>query len=156
HQPAFFGVFQHLGQRWGFLADLAEPDRFIDFGHRVTTLPMLGEISSINILPIILAVVFFIHQKYLQPPMMNQTAEQEAQQKLVKWMSVIMFPLFMYNYPSGLGLYFITNSTLGIFENKWIRKDIDKHGLADPDKMRAQRQAKAASKGGGWLQRIQD
>ena len=83
------------------------------------------------------------------------------QQKMIKWMSVLMFPLFMYNTPSGLAVYFIANSTLGIFENAWIRKDIDRLGLADPDKMRAERQAKAARRGpgggsgGGWLSRLQ-
>lgn len=160
HQPAFFGVFQAISPAWSFLGDLAEADRFIYLGksyHVPLLSSMFGPVDSINILPLILGFVFFVHQKYLTPPMQNLTPEQEAQQKMIKWMSVLMFPLFMYNAPSGLALYFIANSTLGIFENMWIRKDIEKHGLADPDKMRAQRQARAASRAqtGGWFARMQ-
>lgn len=158
HQPAFFGVFQAIDKNWSFLADLAEPDRFVYFA-KAYHIPLLsglfGAVTSVNILPIILGVVFFIHQKFMTPPMTNMTPEQEAQQKMVKWMSVFMFPLFMYNAPSGLATYFIANSTLGIFENMWIRKDIEKHGLADVEKMRAQRQARAAKGGGGWMQKMQ-
>jgi hypothetical protein len=69
HAPAFFGVFQKLSNfNWSFLGDLSEPDRAVYFGRVVTTLPFLGPISSINLLPLILGVVFFIHQKYLTPP----------------------------------------------------------------------------------------
>lgn len=161
-QPAFFGVFQKISPTWSFLGDLAEPDHLIYFG-KSYWIPMLssmfGPVSAINILPIILGVVFFAHQKYLTPPMANLTPEQETQQKMIKWMSVLMFPLFMYNAPSGLAIYFIANSTLGIFENMWIRKDIDRLGLADPEKMRAERMAKIAKRGGtgggGWLSRLQ-
>lgn len=161
HQPAFFGVFQAISPTWLFLGDLSEADRLIYLGksyHIPLLSGMFGPVDAINILPLILGFVFFVHQKYLTPPMQNLTPEQEAQQKMIKWMSVLMFPLFMYNAPSGLALYFIANSTLGIFENMWIRKDIDKHGLADPDKMRAERQAKAAARGesgGGWFKRMQ-
>ncbi|MCC6677118.1 MAG: YidC/Oxa1 family insertase periplasmic-domain containing protein [Phycisphaerales bacterium] len=164
HQPAFFGVFQAISPTWSFLGDLAEADRLIYLGktyHLPLLSSMFGPVDSINILPLILGFVFFVHQKYLTPPMQNLTPEQESQQKMIKWMSVLMFPVFMYNAPSGLALYFIANSTLGIFENMWIRKDIEKHGLADPDKMRAQRQAKAAARGeaatsgGGWFKRMQ-
>lgn len=136
HQPAFFGVCQKLtGGNWSFLGDLAEPDRFIYFARTVVTLPLLGPITSVNILPLILGVVFFIHQKYLTPPPTAPlTPEQETQQKMVKIMTVVMFPLFMYNAPSGLALYFCANSTLGIFENKYIREHINKYDLLSTTK----------------------
>ncbi len=46
-----------------------------------------------------------------------------------------MFPVLMYAAPSGLSLYFITNSVLAIGENKWIRHHMHQHGLLDPDKL---------------------
>ncbi len=135
HTPAFFGLVQWLAPSWSFLADLSQPDRLIDFGRTIVTIPLLGPISSINILPLILGAVFFVHQKYLTPPSTAPlTPEQEMQQKMVKVMSVVMFPLFMYNTPSGLVIYFITNSTLAIFENKYIRAHIDKHDLLNHKK----------------------
>ena len=130
HEPAFYGVFQGLtGGKWTFLGDLAAPDHFIEFG-RAFHIPflsgMMGPISGINILPLVLGVVFFIQQKYLTPPPSAPlTPEQETQQKMMKVMMVVMFPVFMYNAPSALALYFLTNSTLGILESRYIRSHID-------------------------------
>lgn len=153
HQPAFYGLFQAIQPQgspfWWFLGDLAEPDRFWYFGRVLVNLPLLGAISSLNLLPIILGVVFFIQQKYLQPPTTTTlTPEQEQQQKIMKVMMVVMFPLFMYNAPSGLALYFIANSTLGILESKWIRAHITKHDLLTPPKRKP-------GAGGGFIQRLQ-
>ncbi len=136
HEPAYFGLFQQISNgSWGFLADLSAPDRFIDFGRAIVTLPMLGEISSINILPLLLGIVFYIQQKYLTPPSSATiTPEQETQQKIIKLMMVVMFPLFMYQAPSGLSLYFITNSTLGILESRYIRAHIAKLPEPEPKK----------------------
>jgi YidC/Oxa1 family membrane protein insertase len=155
HQPAFFGVFQRLatipGLGWmrSFLGDLAEPDRFIDFGRTIVTLPILSAISSINVLPILLGVVFFIQQKYLTPPSTTPLSpEQEQQQKIMKVMMVVMFPVMMYSQPSGLVLYFVTNSTLAILESRYIRSHIDKYDLLNTPK-------KAGRQPGGFLARLQ-
>lgn len=137
HTPAFFGVFQRIsGGKWHFLADLAEPDRFVDFGRTIFTIPLLNAaVQSINLLPVLLGVVFFIQQKYLTPPTTTQlTPEQEQQQKMMKVLMVLMFPLMMYSAPSGLALYFICNSTLAILESRYIRSHINKYDLLNPPK----------------------
>jgi YidC/Oxa1 family membrane protein insertase len=130
HEPAFFGVFQAIsGGNWAFLADLSAPDRFIAFGSGFS-IPLVGEVNAINILPLLLGVVFYIQQKYLTPPpSASMTPEQETQQKIMRVMMVVMFPLIMYNAPSGLSIYFITNSTLGILESRYIRAHIDQMDL---------------------------
>jgi membrane protein insertase Oxa1/YidC/SpoIIIJ len=83
---------------------------------------------------------------------------------MIKWMSVVMFPLFMYAAPSGLAIYFITNSTLAIFENKWIRAHMTKHDLLNVEKIKAEKaermsrraaSGKAGPAGGGFLARLQ-
>lgn len=152
HQPAFYGLFQKLSNNtWHFLGDLSEPDRLYFFNKTLVTVPLLGAVTSINILPLILGVVFFIHQKYMTPPTTaTLTPEQETQQKIIKVMTVVMFPVFMYNAPSGLSLYFITNSLLGIIENKYIRAHIDEHDLLNVDKHKAKKAA-----GGGFMDRLQ-
>jgi len=136
HEAAYFGLFQKIsGGSWGFLADLSAPDRFIDFGAPIVTLPMLGAITSLNILPLLLGIVFYIQQKYLTPPTSaTLTPEQETQQKIVKIMMVVMFPIFMYQAPSGLSIYFITNSTLGILESRYIRAHIASLPEPEPKK----------------------
>jgi len=123
-QAAFYGLFQAFGG-WAFLADLSSPDRFISLGSGFT-LPLLGHIGSLNLLPILMAVVFFIQQKYLTPPTAaTMTPEQRQQQVMMKWMMVILFPLMMYNTPSGLTLYIMTSSIIGILESRYIRRHID-------------------------------
>jgi YidC/Oxa1 family membrane protein insertase len=123
HSPAFFGVFQNMtGGSWSFLGDMSEPDHLIAFG-RSFSVPLVGRfmgpIDGLNLLPLLLGVVFYLQQKYLQPPQATpMTPEQEQQAKIMRVMTVVLFPLMMYNAPAGLALYFATNSTLAILESK--------------------------------------
>ncbi|MGH7242770.1 MAG: YidC/Oxa1 family insertase periplasmic-domain containing protein [Phycisphaerales bacterium] len=157
HQPAFYGLFQKLGHPT-FLADLSVPDNFWVFSQTGVNIPllskMLGPVTSINILPLILSVVFYLHQKYLTPPTTTQlTPEQQTQQNMIKWISLIMFPVMMYNAPAGLTIYFVANSSLGILEHKRIRAHIAKHDLLNLEKIRAK---KGTGSGGGFFARIQE
>ena len=149
HEAAFYGFIQQMtGGRWTFLADLSEPDNFLNLNHiygvKGLWVPLIsglmGPIEGINILPLLLGVVFYIQQKYMQPPpSATMTPEQEQQQKIMKVMMVVMFPVFMYNAPAALSLYFLVNSTLGILESKWIR--------AHADELEKRREAHAAAGG---------
>jgi len=132
HQPAFFGVFQAVsGGNWAFLGDLSHPDRIVYFGKSLVTLPLLGPIDSLNALPLLLGLVFYGQQKYLTPPPSTApTPEQQNQQKIMRVLMVVMFPLIMYSAPSGLAIYFITNSTLGILESRHIRAHITQMDLS--------------------------
>lgn len=135
-QPAVYGIFQLFGN-WSFLADMSKPDHFIDFGAPVVTLipwlrnfpnltgwPIIGSFSSINVLPILMATIFYFQQKYMTPPQTNLSPEQESQQKIMKIMMILLFPLMLYNAPSGLTLYIITSSTIGIAESRYIRAHV--------------------------------
>ncbi|MAY75686.1 MAG: hypothetical protein CMJ31_13410 [Phycisphaerae bacterium] len=162
HEPAFYGVFQAIsGGHWQFLGDLASSDRAIplpSFAH--VDIPFLsriyGTISSINLLPILMGVLFFLHQKYLTPPSTaTMSPDQEQMQKTMRVMFPLMMPIFMYTAPSGLVIYFITNSTLGILESRWIRSHAQKHGLTDPEKIKAAKAARRSSGKQGFLQRLQ-
>lgn len=155
HQSAFYGVFQKIQPAgspfYQFLWDLSEPDRLLRFGNgfKIPLLGFLGTINSLNILPLLLGIVFFIQQKYLSPPTTTTlTPEQEMQQKMMKWMTVFLFPLFMYNAPAGLALYFITNSTIAIFESRYIRSHIDKYDKKNPPGSKKQ--------GKGFMQKLME
>jgi YidC/Oxa1 family membrane protein insertase len=128
HSGAFFGVFQAIKPGWHFLADMGEPDHLFGLGAQYS-IPfisnIMGPVDSFNALPVILGTVFYFHQKYLTPPpSAAMTPEQLQQQKIAKWIMVVMFPLGMYNAPAGLSLYFITNSLLAIGESHYIRKHV--------------------------------
>lgn len=121
-QAAFFGLFQKL-DGWVFLGDLSSPDRFISFGRSFDF--YFFSIDSFNIVPILMGIVFFIQQKYMAPPTMGtMTPEQEQQQKMMKWMTVILFPVMLYKAPSGLTLYIMTSTLIGIWESMRIRKEV--------------------------------
>lgn len=142
--PAFFGIFQNFGG-WGFLGDLSAPDSFIPLG---TTINLYFiTFSSINLIPILMGVIFYLQQKYMTPPTTTQlTPEQESQQKIMKWMMVILFPLMLYSAPSGLTLYIATSTLVGVFESMRVRKEVEKMDFS-----------KRPPKGkGGWLQRAME
>jgi len=123
-QPAFYGVFQLFGD-WSFLADLSQPDHFIEFA-RSFRLPLLGwAVTGVNLLPILMGVIFYLQQKYLTPPNPNMTPEMEQQQKIMRIVFPLLFPIMLYTAPSGLTLYIITSSTIGILESRYIRAHID-------------------------------
>ncbi|UCD75912.1 MAG: membrane protein insertase YidC [Phycisphaerales bacterium] len=131
-EPAFFGVFQ-LFWDWPFLGDLSAADQFI-------TLPFQGrfwmfDYSAINVLPLIMGAVFFFQQKYMSPPpSASMSKEQITQQKMMKIMMVVMFPIMLYSAPSGLTLYILTSSSIGILESKYIRAHIKEMDLNPPKK----------------------
>lgn len=109
---------------WGYtwIRDLAKPDNLIHFSHPI---PLIfgWHLSGINILPILMAVVTFINQKYFMPRPVAATPEQEQQQKMMTYMS-LLFPLMFYTFPSGLNLYYVTSTGLGLIESKRIRDHI--------------------------------
>ncbi len=140
-QPAFFGVFQHFGD-WAFLADLSAQDRFVTLPFEVNL--FVTQLSSINLIPILMGLVFWIQQKYMAPPPSpNMTPEQEQQQKMMKWMMVILFPIMLYAAPSGLTLYIATSTLVGIYESKRVRAEVERMDFTV---------TKPRGKG-GWMQR---
>lgn len=131
-QPAFFGAFQAISPDWAFLNDLSAPDRFIALPISVNL--YLFTLESINLVPLLMGVVFWLQQKYSAPPTTALTPEQEQQQKIMKVMMPIMFPIMLYNAPSGLTLYIATSTFIGFLESKRIRAQIETMDLLKPGK----------------------
>ena len=142
HEPAFWGLFQKIsGGNWPFLADLSSEDRFIPLpASWHLQVPLVGQqLTAINILPILMGVVFFIQQKYMTPANPNMSPEMKQQQAMMKWMTVILFPLMLFWAPSGLTLYILTSTAVGIVESKRVRRhieDLEKSGKLHEKKPR--------------------
>jgi YidC/Oxa1 family membrane protein insertase len=145
HQPAFYGVFQWIsGGNWSFLADLSSADHFFRLPREIDL--YLFKLDSINLLPLLMAGVFYLQQKYtMQAPAMNEQARQ--QQAIMKWM-VLLFPLFLYKAPSGLNLYILTSTAVGIVESQRVRKRVK--ALEESGKLFA----KKPPKPGGFMDRL--
>lgn len=67
------------------------------------------------ILPIVIGLTAFIQQK-----LMPQTAMDPAQAKMMLYMMPAIFTVMMLFLPSGLGVYILTNSVLGIVQQQIV------------------------------------
>jgi len=127
-QPGFYGVFQAIsGGHWAFLADLSNPDRFIRFTSHPVILnyPLLNSLdfSTLNILPLLMGIMYFLQQQLMTPPATDEKSAQ--QQKMMKFM-MLLFPIFLYSAPSGLNLYILASSSAGIIDSYIVRKHVKK------------------------------
>jgi YidC/Oxa1 family membrane protein insertase len=107
---------------WTWIQDLTQPDRIYTFSHPIHLL--FFSIAGINLLPFLLAIAYFYQQKYTPKPL-AASPEQEKQQKMMQWMS-LLFPIFLYAEPSGLNLYIAASTGVGVWEQKRIRAHIKK------------------------------
>jgi len=106
-----------------WITDLSVPDALISF--TPFTLPIFGTIDSFNLLPVLMGVAFYLQQK-LMPTQANAAANPQMaqQQKMMAIMMPIMFPLMLYKVPSGVNLYIMTSTALGVLEQHVVRKHI--------------------------------
>jgi len=119
---------RHSGLLPFWITDLAGTDAVIQWTpvHVPLLSMMMGPISSLNILPLLLAVFMFLQQKIspMQAAAGAQTPEQKQQQKVMMYMMSGMMLLFFYNAPSGLTLYIMASTAVGVAEARIIRKHI--------------------------------
>ena len=123
--PIFFGLFSALRTSFdlrqapflGYIQDLSRPDALFPWDAGFS-LPMVGPIVSFNLLPIVMVIMWVLQQATMPKPADEQAARM---QRMMMFMPVMM-GFFLYNYAAGLSLYMITQSTLGIFEQKVIKK----------------------------------
>lgn len=155
------------GLTW--IKDLARPDHLVEFAPDKSLNLLFLHVSGINVLPMLLAIAFFVQMK-LQPKPVAVTPEQQQQQKMMQWMT-LLFPVMLYSGPSGLNLYILTSTTIGIIESKIIRNHIKEQEAkvaagpiiidAPVTKAKVRRRGEpepAPAKGGGiagWLANLQ-
>jgi YidC/Oxa1 family membrane protein insertase len=103
-----------------WITDLSAPDALYRFSDTMS-LPIVG--NTLNLLPLLMGVAFYFQQKLTpQQPVTNPQAAQ--QQKIMKIMFPVMFPIFLYQAPSGLNLYIMSSVFAGAIEQYVIRKHI--------------------------------
>lgn len=120
--PIFVALYQALmrsldlrGANFLWIKDLSMPDAVpIPF-----TLPAIG--SSINILPILMAAAMVVQQKISTMKGKAESAQAKQQQQMMVIMPVL-FLFIMYNFPSGLVLYWLTNTILTMLEQRAIMR----------------------------------
>ncbi len=115
--PVFFGFFSMIrtaielrGASFLWIHDLSRPDT-------IALIPILGFGSfPLNFLPIIMGVTM-LWQARLTPP---SPGMDPAQAKMMRYMP-LLFITFLYNYSSGMALYWTVNNILSIVQTKLTR-----------------------------------
>ena len=121
--PGFIGLFSALRTSIdlrhapfiGWIEDLSQPDRFLRID---VSLPLVGTIEWLNILPPVMVALWILQQRVMPKPTDEQAARM---QRMMMWMP-ILFGFFLYNYAAGLSVYMITTSGLGVLEQTVIKK----------------------------------
>ena len=122
--PIFIALYQALlksvdlrNATFLWIKDLSMPDAVaLPF-----SLPLLG--SSINVLPLLMVVLMVAQQKISTKVMGSAvTAEQKQQQQMMLVIMPVVFGFIFYSMPSGLVLYWVTNTVLTITEQSAIFK----------------------------------
>ena len=135
-----------------WITDLSVPDALYRFP-TVIIVPLLRwKIASLNLLPLLMGVAFYLQQK-LMPKQATasagpQAAQQQQMQKTMMIMMPLLFPLMLYNAPSGVNLYIMASTFAGVFEQHVIRKHIREKEQAESKGLVA-----ATSKTGGKVKK---
>jgi YidC/Oxa1 family membrane protein insertase len=119
--PILVGLWQALNNSVAlrhapflWIDNLAAPDMLFNMHIEV---PWIGH--WFNLLPLGVVGLMLVQTKLFSPP--ATTPEAEMQQKMMKYMMVVMAVMF-YKVPSGLGIYFITSSLWQICERLLLPK----------------------------------
>jgi YidC/Oxa1 family membrane protein insertase len=109
--PVFFGFYTMIrsaielrGARFLWIADLSKPD---------TLFMIPGTTFPFNLLPLLMGGAM-LWQSHLTPP---SPGMDPAQAKIMRYMP-LLFLLMLYNYSSGLALYWTVNNVLTIAQTK--------------------------------------
>jgi YidC/Oxa1 family membrane protein insertase len=109
-----------------WITDLSVPDAVYRFPQTIV-IPLLGwKVSSVNLLPILMGAAFYFQQKLMPSPQTAAATNPQVaqQQKIMMIMMPFLFPLMLYNGPSGLNLYIMASTFAGVIEQHIIRKHI--------------------------------
>jgi YidC/Oxa1 family membrane protein insertase len=66
-------------------------------------------------------VVTMVAQQKMQP--LPPDPQQQQQAKMMQYM-MVLFGVMFYHVPSGLVLYFLTSSLLGMAEQRWVKSQL--------------------------------
>ncbi|RLS55326.1 MAG: membrane protein insertase YidC [Planctomycetota bacterium] len=118
--PIFIGLYGAVNTcldlrlaKFLWIDNLAAPDALFSFGREIW-----GVGSTFNLLPLFNVGLFLFQQRQMMPPPTND--EERMRNNMMNGMTVVMGFLF-YSVPSGLCLYFIASSILGMIE-RWALK----------------------------------
>ncbi|GMU90961.1 MAG: membrane protein insertase YidC [Candidatus Hydrogenedentota bacterium] len=137
--PVFIALYRMLWSAYElrgapfalWIKDLSEPDKLLHIPP-LHVVPIFGPyIQYINVLPFLGALAMILSVKLT--PMQNPI--QNPQQKMMMTLMPIVFSVFCYPLASGLNLYILVSTLLGIAQNYLIHvSEVDKPAKVKPRK----------------------
>lgn len=121
--PIFMGLYvslskapELLGGHFLWIKDLASPDQVkLPF-----ELPMVG--GSVHLLPLIMVAAMVVQQKFTAASMASADPAMAQQQKIMMTVMPIMFGFIFYQMPSGLVVYWLTNTIVTTSYQAFLKK----------------------------------
>lgn len=126
--PFLFGMFDLLKTTFelrgacfipGWIDNLAAPDVAFSWSFSI---PFIG--NELHLLPILSGLVMFIQQRSMTGGTGAQDSEKEKQQKAMGTIFSVLFIVMFYHFPSGINIYWISTSLLGIVQQWWMRRQM--------------------------------
>ena len=126
--PVFFALFRTLQSSFemrqapfvAWIGDLSTADQLFQLPF---TLPVIGE--WFNLLPILMGVASFVQMKLTPKNTAGDDPQAKMQQRMMQMMP-LLFPIMLYNFASGLALYWTTSTIISIGEQVIIRRSVKK------------------------------
>lgn len=103
----------------GWIDDLSAPDVLFSWGQPIW---FIGH--EFHLLPILMGITMYLQQKFTSkiPKDPSKLSDTQKQQKMMGNMMAILFTVMFYNFPSGLNIYFMLSTLLGIAQQAWMMK----------------------------------
>jgi YidC/Oxa1 family membrane protein insertase len=103
----------------GWIDDLSTPDILFTWGQPIW---FIG--NEFHLLPILMGATMFLQQRFSSkgPVDPSKMSDAEKQQKMMGNMMAVLFTVMFYNFPSGLNIYFMLSTLLGIGQQAWMMK----------------------------------
>ncbi len=111
----------------GWIDDLTAPDVLFRWSH-----PIFFIGTEFHLLPILLGLVMFLQQRLMStaPKDPQLMTDQQRQQRTMGTMMAVVFTVMFYNFPSGLNIYWLSSMLLGILQQWYTTKHMQKQPLA--------------------------
>ncbi len=103
----------------GWIDDLSAPDVLFSWGQPIW---LIG--NEFHLLPILMGITMYLQQKFTSkmPKDPSKLSDTQKQQKMMGNMMAVLFTVMFYNFPSGLNIYFMLSTLLGIAQQAWMMK----------------------------------
>lgn len=125
----------------GWIDNLTAPDVLFRWE---TPIPLIG--NEFHLLPIILGAIMFVQQKLVTPQQnIEEMTDQQRAQRSMMTVMPLLFTVMFYNFASGLNLYWLSSTILGIGQQWLTNRQIDKEPAVEV--VAAPASAKVSGKG---------